>query len=194
MLPAAVCIGVDMRLANTSLQIEEDDQRLKIVLPLKRQWPGFVAYSLLLAIWIGFLGLFVTYLFRPPLGDAVSTAYRIGWRLLILVWLIIWGRYLGRYILRGWQFYAANREILFINQQLLIIRRPVSIFGLTDAYDMQYVSPFYRHERSLSLAFQYGKTNHILFSLGLSASDQAVLLSYLNQRFFAQANLAESER
>lgn len=182
-----------MRLANTNLQIEENDERLKIVLPLKRQWPGLIAYSFLLLIWLGLLLLFVVYLFRPPLGDAVSTAYRIGWRLLILIWLVVWGRYLGYYVLRGWQFYAASREILFINRQLLIIRRPVSIFGLTDAYDMQYVSPFYQHERSRNLAFQYGKTNHILLGLGLSTSEQGVLLSYLNQRFFAQARLAESE-
>jgi hypothetical protein len=176
-----------MRLANTNLQIEENDERLKIVLPLKRQWPGLLAYSLLSLIWLGMLALFVVYLFNPPLGDFVSIAYRVGWRLLILVWLVVWGRYLGRYVLRGWQFYAASREILFINRQLLIIRRPVSLFGLTDAYDMQYVSPFYRHERSGNLAFQYGKTNHILFGLGLSPVEQGVLLSYLNHRFFPQS-------
>ncbi len=182
-----------MQPITTQLQWDENAERLKIVLPLKRQWPALLAYTALVGVWVVGLGLFVSYLFNPPLPDTVSTAYRVGWRGLILVWLIVWGWVIGRFVLRWWQFYLAGREILFIHPSVLVIRRPVSLFGNTDAYDMRYISPFYRHERYPALAFQYGKTQHVLFALGVAVEEQTVLLNYLNHRFFPQADDSDEE-
>ncbi len=173
-----------MRLANTQLELEENQERLKIVLPIKRNWLGLAAYSLLVVVWLVILILFLIYLFRPPFPSVASTTYRLVWRGLIVIWLFIWGRYIGRFVLRWWQFYLARREILFINKDVLIIRRPVSLFGLTDAYDMRYVSPFYLHERYHCPAFQYGNTRHILFGVGLPLTESQLLLSYFNRRYF----------
>lgn len=182
-----------MRLANTQLELEENQQRLKIVLPVKRNWLGVVAYTLLVIVWLVILVLFLVYLIRPPFPTVASTTYRFVWRLLIIIWLLIWGRTIGRFVLRWWQFYLAQREILFINQDVLIIRRPVSIFGLTDAYDMRYVSPFYQHEQHRCPAFRYGNTQRILFGLGLPPAESDSLLHYLNRRYFPSLQSEEQE-
>ena len=60
---------------------------------------------------------------------------------LVILMLLVWLWFGRRFIWRWWQYHMANREILFINKEVLIVRRPVSILGLTDAYDMNHLSP-----------------------------------------------------
>lgn len=77
----------------------------------------------------------------------------------------------------------ADREILFINREELVVRRPVSILGLTDAYDMQYVEPFGYDEQFNGMAFKYG-SRFVLVGLGLTRPEADSLMTLLNRRFF----------
>jgi hypothetical protein len=84
---------------------------------------------------------------------------------------------------RQWQYFAADREILFVNQSRLIMRRPVSLLGLTDAFDMAHVSPFYVSEKHHCPAFDYGYQN-IYFGRDLPPKAAEQLVLFLNGRFF----------
>ncbi|MCZ7671129.1 MAG: hypothetical protein M5U34_30285 [Chloroflexi bacterium] len=70
-------------------------------------------------------------------GERFTFAFSI----ILLIWVAIW-LWLGKLVWQRWQYYAAGREIMFINKDRLILRRPVTIWGLTDAFDMAYVQPF----------------------------------------------------
>ena len=159
---------------------EESSDRLKIVLPLKRSWVWLLIYSILLLLWVaGFVwGLIFT------IRDIAFSGqrYAIVFTIMLLVWLYIWYR-LGKVVWRQWQLYFATREILFLDKTRLIVRRPVSILGITDAYDMAYVSPFFYSEERAAPGFDYG--NQRVY-LGANLSEQAArqLIGYLNDRFF----------
>lgn len=176
-----------MKLGNTQIQFEQEDERLKVEWPVKRNVLATVIYTVLVAVWFGGLVFFIYSLFNPPSPrgiDELPTSISIVWFLGVLLWLYIWIRYIGRNILRWWQFYLANREILFIDDEMLIIRRPVSLLGLTDAYDRRHTSHFSLNEQYEMIGFQYGNVRRILFGQTLSEADRESLVHFLNNRFY----------
>ncbi len=162
------------------VQFEETADRLKLTLPVRRYWVWFLLFTLLLILWIGGLiwGIIFTFKDIAFSGERYAFAFTI----MLLVWLYIWYR-LGKILWKQWQYYAAAREILFIDKDLLIIRRPVSIIGITDAYDFAYVSPFFFNEEHICPGFEYGK-QRIYFGQGLDETSSQELVQVLNQRYF----------
>lgn len=163
-----------------NLTFAETPERLKITIPLPRNWLLWGLFSVSLLIWVGMALLIIIFLVRDVWTD--WQRYSLVLTIMLLVWLVLW-YYLGRIIWQRWQYYTADREILFINPETLIIRRPVSILGLTDAYDMKYVNPFYYHQKHHCAAFDYG-SKHIYFAGHLSEADIRALAAFLNGRFF----------
>lgn len=170
------------RIENVEFEVEEE--RLKVTLPAKRQQLFLGLYSVLLLAWIGVTIWMITLLFNTSISD-LPTMFLIVWVLILLIWAYVWYR-LGRSVWYWWQYYAATREILFINKELLIVRRPLSLFGVTDAYDMQHVGPFYYSEKNDSLAFDYGSRAG-QFGKSLTPEEGAQLAKALNRRFFPEA-------
>lgn len=179
-----------MQLGNSAITFEENDERIKISYPLKRSHLAIGVYTILITVWGIALILFVYGLFTKPLGfeeipDEFRLLWRIIWMLGVLAWLFVWIRVIGRMLLRWWQFYLAEREILFIYPgKHLLICRPVAIWGLTDGFDLNHVSPFYHHPQHHSLAFKYGKVTHTLFALTVPEKEQKLLLDFLNRTIF----------
>ena len=73
--------------------------------------------------------------------------------------------------------------MLFLDGQTLIVRRPLSLAGVTDAYDMRHVSPFYYQEKHEAIAFDYGSRGG-LFGTGLARPEAEALIGVLNGRYF----------
>ena len=169
---------------------EETAERLKVSMPAERHRIFLAVYSLLLLIW----GAVTIWMIVQLLGTALrglSLFFIIVWIIILLVWAYVWYR-LGRHIWRWWQYYMATREILFVYDEFLIVRRPLSIFGVDDGYDMEYVSPFYYSEKRGAVTFDYGSREGT-FGKGLSRSDAERLSRALNRRFFPQALFDEEE-
>jgi signal transduction histidine kinase len=164
--------------------LEENRDRLKIVLPVRRQWVYLGIYSLLLLVWLGMVVFGIIFTNRIAFS---GERFAFVFTLLLLVFLFVLYR-LGRIIWRQWQFYVANREILFLFDDHLVIRRPVSLLGITTAYDRQYVRPFRYDESQHSPIFEYGN-RYVLFGLGLPRPDAEALVRFLNGRYFP--NMAE---
>lgn len=177
-----------MQLGNTQIQFEQlNDERLKIEWPIKRNVLATAIYTILAAVWLGCLVFFIYSLFNPPNPrgiDELPTTLSVTWVIGVLVWLYVWLRYIGRLILRWWQFYLANREILFIDDDMLIIRRPVSLLGLTDAYDRRYASHFSLNQQYEMIGFQYGNVRRVLFGQTLELEARQALVNFLNNRYF----------
>jgi hypothetical protein len=171
---------------------EEQENRLKVMMPLQRHWPYFIIYSILLLIWVGatawMLGLLLGQIFRRS-GPSMTTLFLIVYIIIILVWTYLWYR-LGKNVWRYWQYYTAMREILFIDGHTLIVRRPLSILGVTDAYDMRHVSPFYYSDKNQAIAFEYGSRGG-LFGQGLGREEADQLIAALNERFYPHAQQVE---
>ncbi len=163
-----------------TIQFEESDERLKIVWPIPRNWFLFGLFSLALIVWLVMLVGMAIYLARDVMGAGERCTFVFS--AMLLIWLFIWFRF-GHILWTRWQFYAADREILFIDEERLIIRRPVSILGITDAYDRQHISPFYFHEKHHCPVFDYGY-QHVYFGEGLVPDEARTLLTLLNGRFF----------
>ena len=88
-------------------------ERLKVILPVKRNWFLFLSYSLmLLASAILFFGGIV-YAVQIAFSGA---RYAFGFVFLILLFLFVMYR-LWKFVWRQWQFYASSREILFIDNK-----------------------------------------------------------------------------
>ncbi|MCA9933633.1 MAG: hypothetical protein H6662_02095 [Ardenticatenaceae bacterium] len=164
------------------LTFEENDERLKVTIPLKRNWLLFGLFTLSMVIWVAMIVVVVVFIFRDVLPN--RERYTFTLTTMMVVWLIIW-YYLGQVIWGRWQYYTANREILFINAETLVVRRPVSILGITDAYDMQYANPFYYNEAHRCPAFDYG-SQRVYFGQELSEENARALMRFLNGRFFPQ--------
>ncbi len=163
-----------------SLIFAETDERLKVTIPLQRNWLLFGLFTISVVVWVVMAIIVLVYIFRNVLPD--RERYTFVLTVMLIVWLVLW-YYIGRSVWKQWQYYTANREILFINKDVLIVRRPVSILGITDAYDMQYVTPFYFDEKHNCLAFNYG-SQRIYFAQTLAESSARSLIRYLNGRFF----------
>ncbi len=176
-----------MKIGNTNIQFEENDERLKVEIPLHQNPWLTLLYTGFALFWFVGLIIFLVLMFQPErISQAGSFRWTttICWFALVLIWVFVWVRYIGRNVLRWWQFYLAKRELLFIDEKTIMIRRPVSLLGLTDSYDRQYVRPVYHSEQHKALAFPYGNVKHILFALTVPEDDQYQLMAFLNNRYF----------
>lgn len=163
-----------------TITLEETPQRLKISWPLQRPLLLLSLFTLAMIIWLVALVGMTIFLLRDVItaGERFTFVFSV----MLIVWLLVW-LWFGRILNKRWQYAAANREIMFINKTELIIRRPISIFGITDAYDMQHVSPFYISEKQHCPVFDYG-FQHIYFGRDLAQDEAAALVGMLNGRFF----------
>ena len=57
---------------------EETPERLKVVLPVRRQWPYLLVYSVLMLTWLGATVWMLTLLFGVSRGD-MSVRFLIVW-------------------------------------------------------------------------------------------------------------------
>ena len=162
---------------------EEDPERLKIVLPVRRNWLLIALFTACLVAWVITLIIVLQFLIR----DVLSAGGRFAFIMTIM--LIVWGviyYYLGRMLWQRWQYVVANREIVFIyKDDQVIVRRPLSLLGITTAYDFEHVSPFYYDDQRKSLAFKYGqRLAH--FGHALTAAEAQQVREYVNYRFFPE--------
>jgi hypothetical protein len=171
-------------LADYQVVFDESLERLKVTIPLKVNWLVFSLHSLALGIWLAMVGLIFVYLFRGLSNSFVLTA-------LIILWLLMW-LWFGRFLFNRWQYYAANREILFIDEEQLIVRRPLSILGITNAYDINYVSPFYYSEKHHCVAFDYAYA-HVFFGHSLDETAALAFIAEINERYFPDGGEDEDE-
>jgi hypothetical protein len=162
---------------------EQRPEWLKVTLPGQRNSALFALYSLLLIIWAAALVIVVGYVLREPGFGWVNIA-------LVLLWALLW-LWFGRSLWRAWQYHAATRELLFINREQLIVRRPVSILGPTQSYDMAHVTPFYFSPKHGCPAFDYA-FQHVYFGQGLPATIGQELVVELNRRFFPDAERGDT--
>lgn len=172
------------------VEFDTVDERLKVVMPVERSWPYFLVYSILLLAWIGVTIWMLSLLFGTS-PSQLPTQFLIVWIIVLLIWAYIWYR-LGRSVWRWWQYYAATREVLFVDSEILIVRRPLSLLGVTDAYGMEHVSPFYYNDAHESVAFDYGSRGG-LFGSGIGRRDAQRLIHYLNDRFHPHAGELEED-
>lgn len=165
----------------SGIHFEQMPDKLKVVLPVKRYWLFLIIYTLLVLMWLGMMAYGVIFLVRIILAGA---AYRFVFAVMILIMLFVLFRF-GRFLFKQWAEYLSNREILFIDSQELIVRKPVSIWGNTSVYDMAFVSPFFRSNTQEALAFNYG-SHHVYIGKGLASEAQEALGNFLNRSYFAE--------
>jgi hypothetical protein len=156
------------------VEMKESPQWLKIVLPVRRSSSLLVLFTACLLVWVVMLAGVIAAIFREQYGFVLNV--------MLFVWLLLW-LWLGRILWRRWQYYAANRELLFINEEQLIVRRPVSVLGSTDVYDFKHVSPLYYSEKHQCPAFDYA-FQHVYFGQSLAADAASQLIDALNNRYF----------
>jgi hypothetical protein len=162
------------------ITLEDQPDWLKVVLPVKRNWLLFVVFTAALVVWLFFILGMLIFLIRDVILQGERFAFVFA--VILLIWLAIW-LWVGKIVWGRWQYYAAGREILFINKERLIIRRPVSIWGLTEAFDMDYVRPFYVSKRHHCPTFEYG-SQKVYFGTALTDFESAQLLKTLNTLYF----------
>lgn len=161
------------------ITFEENERWLKVVLPVRRNWFLLTVYTLLVLTGVSlFVGAII---FGVQIGMA-RQRFSLLFVVMIIIFLIML-YYLLKYVLRQWQFNLASREILFFNEEELIVRRPVSIFGLTTTFDRTYMKPLAYDSTFSALAFDYG-SRPVLIGLNLPASQTAPLAEYVNKRYF----------
>jgi len=166
------------------VEFEENAERLKVVLPIRRQWIWFALFTTMLLFWlVGLIwGLFFTIRDVALSGERYAFVFTI----MLLVWLYLWYR-LGKILWRLWQYYAAGREIIFIEKDRLIIRRPVSIIGTTDAYHFDHISSFFFSFEHKCPGIDYGN-QRVYFGQGLGPEPAQQLVKALNDRYFSHAD------
>jgi hypothetical protein len=166
------------------VHVEQMPDRLKVVLPVKRQPFWLLLFSLLLIVWLAGLIWGIVFTIRDIAFS--GERFAIVFTIMMLIWLYIWYR-LGRILWQQWQYFAATREILFFEKERLMIRRPVSMMGTTDAYDMGYVSPFFYSDEENSPGFTYG-SRRVYFGRGLDELSAQNLVRAINERYFDVAD------
>lgn len=159
---------------------EENKERFKLTFPLQRNWFLFALFSVSLIIWVVMLILISLFIIQDVLPE--ETRFRFWLTVFSLIWVLFW-YYMGRSLWKQWQFYAADREIVFVNDEEWIIRRPVSILGITTVYDRQHITPLYYSDEHTSPAFIYGY-RHVYFASHLPEAEGRKLVNYLNARYF----------
>jgi len=168
---------------HSSTAIEETEERVKITLPVERKPLILMLFSATLIVWLVMLVIVLVYLIGGSSSSIVLTAILIFW---LLVWL-----WFGRFLWNRWQYSAADREILFIEREHIILRRPVSILGQTTTYEREHVGEFYISDRHNCPAFDYAYL-HVYFGQGLSQEDGELLVSELNSRLHGEESTVES--
>lgn len=168
----------------SSVHFEQMPEWLKIVIPVKRNWPYLILYTTLAVLWLGMMIGGTIYLVQILFS---GQSYRFVFSLMIAILLLVLFRF-GRFLGRQWAQYLSNREVLFINQEEFIVRRPVSIWGNTDVYDMEHVTPIYSNDANQSLAFDYGY-RHVYFGGSLTPESQRTLRQFLNDIYFKGKNV-----
>jgi hypothetical protein len=166
-----------MKSTESGTSFEETPDRLKITIPVKPSRLMRIVFSASLIVWLAMLVLVVSYVLRGLSSSFVLTT-------LLVLWTIVWF-WFGRFLWNRWQYYAANREILFIDEEQVVIRRPLSILGQTTAYDLAHVSPFYYSEQHSCPAFDYAFL-HVYFGNSLSDVEARELITLLNARYFPE--------
>ncbi len=168
------------------IAFEETPERTKIIVPLKRQWGYWLVYSLLLLSWLA--GTFLA--FRQFIGLVGGGLGFTGLLLLayivILLILLAGWVWLGRQIWRRWQYHMATREILFFYEDKLVVRRPLSLLGITEAYDRRHVSAFRFDSKINSPVFDYG-SYRIPVGTTLAQEEAEAFVGQVNERFFADS-------
>ncbi len=161
-----------------NIEFDENKERLKVILPVKKHWVYLVLYSGMLLTWVGMFVFGLLFTWRMAFsGERFAFVFTV--MLLVLLYLLV---RLGRIVWGQWQYYAASREILFVHNEMLIVRRPVSIFGMTTAFDRAHVTPFYYSEKHHCPAFDYGH-QHVYFGHDLPENPAGRLIGYLNARY-----------
>lgn len=173
--------------------VEENANRVKIIVPLKRLWPFWLAYTVLLIGWfIGSIWAIRTLFAYAVSGNVgFEGGYFIAWIVILVIITFLW-YYVGRMIWRRWQYYSANREILFFYPDKLIVRRPLSLLGVTEAYDRQFVSLFRYDGKVESAAFDYGSFR-VPVGATLPVEESHALVALINERFFADQVAEQGE-
>ncbi len=159
------------------ISFDETPERLKITVPDRIRWSLLIIYSLALATWMAMIFVVISYLLSGRSTSLVLSALLVLW---LLVWLL-----LGRFVWTRWQYQAAKREVIFIDENQIVIRRPVSILGITTAYDIHHVSPFYISEKHNCPAFDYAYM-HVYFGRSIDPDDAQQLIDQLNGRLFPE--------
>lgn len=163
----------------SDVHFEQSEERLKVVLPVRRKWPFLILYSILAFLWVVMAAWGLIFLVQILFS---GQSYRFLFALMIAILLLILFRF-GKFLFRQWSHYISNREILFINREELIVRRPVSIWGNTDVYDMAHVTHIYDAPGPAALGFDYGY-RHIYVGEALTAEARQALRRHLNQTYF----------
>jgi len=156
---------------------EETPERIKIIIPDPIRWSLLFIYTLALATWIGMIIVVISYLLRGQSSNLVLSA-------ILVIWLIVW-LLLGKFVWNRWQYQAADREVMFIEEEQIVLRRPVSILGITTAYDIHHVSPFYISDKHNCPAFDYAYM-HVYFGRSVSTAEARQLIDHLNFRLFPE--------
>jgi len=143
----------------SQVHFEQTAERLKIVIPVRRNWPYLLVYSVLVFLWLGMVVWGSIFLGQILFS---GQSYRFLFAAMIVIMLLVLFRF-GRFLGRQWATYLTDREVIFVNQEELIVRRPVSIWGNTDVYDMQ----------------------HVTFGSGLTTEARQALLQFLNRTYFS---------
>lgn len=162
-----------------SVTIEELEDSLKVTIPIERNWGLLILFSFTLIVWLGMLIIILIYLIGRYSSSIIQTV-------ILIIWVLIWLRF-GRFLWNRWQYFASNREILFFDQELVVIRRPVSILGHTTTYDRQHISKFYISERHQCPTFDYAYL-HVYFGQNLAMEEAEALVEELNSRSFKDEN------
>jgi hypothetical protein len=172
-----------MRLGNSeNILIEEEERWQKIIMPAEKSTPLFIFYSIAMILWAVSTVWLIYQLFQPLSIDRPFTT-NLVFRLIWISLLVTWYWFAKRFLWGFWQYYAANREILFINKEEFIIRRPVSLLGVTNVYDMKHIESLYYDDEKGSPTLQYG-VQPVQFGQALSKQEGIELVSLLSHRHF----------
>lgn len=163
----------------SSVHFEQLPERLKIVIPVRRNMPYLIIYSILVFLWLGMMVGGIVYLVQILFS---GQSYRFVFALMILILLLVFYRF-GKFLGRQWAQYLSNREVLFINHEEFILRRPVSIWGNTEVYDMEHVTHIYSADTIEAIGFDYGY-RHVYFGGSLSPESRQTLQRFLNDTYF----------
>ncbi|MFT5194878.1 MAG: signal transduction histidine kinase [Cellvibrionaceae bacterium] len=170
---------------------EENDERIKVIIPIERQPLYWGLYSTMLLTWIvgsiWGVAILISFLIQGDFG--FSGIYLVAY-LFILGLIGIFWFYLGKKVWTQWQYFSATREILFFYAERLIIRRPVSLLGITDAYSREHVSRFSLDKKLNCPAFDYGNFR-VPVGMTLPVDEGKALIAEINSRFYA--NIPEED-
>ncbi|MCA9875774.1 MAG: hypothetical protein KC441_19015, partial [Anaerolineales bacterium] len=92
------------------ITLQDKPEWLKIVLPVKRNWLLLAIFSLALLVWVGMTVWMLIFLVRDVIMPGPRFAFLLS--IVVLLWLVLW-YFVGRSVARRWQYFAADREILF---------------------------------------------------------------------------------